>query len=229
MESEIYVNSEKVGMGSYRANLDTGKYQLEARKDRHHPDSREVFLGVGDNKEIELSPEPMMGSVTVMSNPPASKGASIWVNDKKEKKTTPAVLPLLIGDYEIRVHHPDFLESAQTVSLREGQQKKLEYDLKTYQGSMLSKRNKWRTNAWLGAGLTVLSLGAGIYFNMQGDDYADDYVSAADITAVEKNYDDMDSSYQNRDLCFYVSAAPAFYWLYSWVKSGYYGSKIEKK
>ena len=225
--SDIYVNDEAVGKSSYKANLSAGNYQVEAKKDRHRSASKDVYLGVGTEEQVILEPEPIMGSLSVLSNPPKSKGAAIWVNGEKEKKTTPAVLPLLIGNYSIKVHHPDFLEQSKQVNIKEGSKEKLIFDLETYRGSMLSKRNVWKRNGWIGMGATFLVIGAGFFFNGQGDGYADDYTSGTD-TDVSDIWDDMESSYQMRDYCYYFSAVPAIYTVYSWIRTGHYSGKLKK-
>jgi len=227
-DSEIFLDGKLAGENRYQANLLAGNYKVEAKQDRHRPDSRNIYLGVGTAEQVILSPEPIMGSVTVMSNPPASKGAAIWVNGEKEKNTTPAVLPLLIGDYRIKVHHPDFLEQTKRITLTEGSQEKLVFELETYQGSMLASRDKWRRHGWIGAGTTILTMGAAVFFNSQGDGYADDYAAAGSTTAANNAWDDMESNYDRRDACYYISVVPVVYTIYSWIKAGKYGERIKK-
>ncbi len=227
--SAIYINNQLTGNNKYRANLKAGNYEVVAKKDRHRDAGKSIYLGAGTEENVLLDPEPIMGSVSVMSNPPASKGAAIWVNNEKEKKTTPAVLPLLIGDYSIKVHHPDFLEQTKRVSLREGSQEKLVFELETYQGSMLAKRNKWSRSGWISCGATILAVGAGFLFNSMGEGYAGDYDKAEGTEAVNDAWDNMESSYNMRDACYYVSVVPAVYTIYSWIKAGSYGKQIEKK
>ncbi|MDP8220657.1 MAG: PEGA domain-containing protein [Candidatus Stygibacter frigidus] len=226
-DSEIFLDGVLAGKNKYQANLQAGNYQVEAKQNRHRSASRNIYLGVGAVEQVILSPEPIMGSVTVMSNPPASKGAAIWVNGEKEKNTTPAVLPLLIGDYKIKVYHPDFLEQTKMVNLTEGSQEKLVFELETYQGSMLSMRNKWRRQGWIGAGTTILTMGAAVFFNMQGDGFADDYATAGSTAESNTAWDDMGSNYNRRDACFYISVVPAVYTIYSWIKAGQYSSKLK--
>jgi PEGA domain len=226
---QIFVDSKLMGNNKYKANLSSGNYLVEAKKDRHHPASQKVYLGVGTEEQVILEPEPIMGAVSVMSNPQDSKGAAIWINGEKEKKTTPAVLPLLIGDYNIKVHHPNYLEQTRFISLQEGNQEKLVFNLETYQGSMLSRYNSWKRNGWLGMGSTALVVGAGFLFNMIGDGYADDYKSGTNTGDVTDAWNNMESSYNMRDYSFYVSAAPAIFMVYSWIQAGKYGKQIEKK
>ena len=227
-DSEIFLDDVLAGKNKYQANLKAGNYKVEAKKDRHRSDSRNIYLGTGTMEQVKLSPEPIMGSVTVMSNPAASKGAAIWINDEKEKNTTPAVLPLLIGDYMIKVHHPDFLEQTKSVSLREGSQEKLVFELETYQGSMLASRDKWRRQGWIGAGTTILAVGAAMFFNSQGDGFADDYANSGSTAEANNAWDDMESNYNTRDTCYYISVVPAVYTIYSWIKAGQYNTKLNQ-
>jgi hypothetical protein len=114
------------------------------------------------------------------------------------------------------------------VSLKEGSQEKLVFELETYQGSMLALRNKWKRNSWLGCSATLLAAGAAVFFNSQGDGFADDYAAANATEGVNTAWDDMEGSYNTRDACYYISVVPVVYMIYSWIKTGQYGKKIKK-
>ncbi|MCF7920101.1 MAG: PEGA domain-containing protein [Candidatus Cloacimonetes bacterium] len=221
----IYVNGTIVGRDNYRADLKAGNYNIEAQRKSYISESRYIYLQAGAEEEITLVPEPIMGSLTIITEPAAAKNAEIWINGVRDKAVTPAVIPLLIGDYNIKVKHPQFLEKNKPVTIKEGVQEKLVFELETYKGSMLAARNSWRRQAAIGGIASLLTIGAGIYFNAQGDAYFDDYLSSTSTQSVQDNWDDMESSYNKRDLCFTISILPVTYTAYCWIRSLSFGSK----
>lgn len=226
--SNIYVNNKLVGNGSYKEKLAKGEYTVLATRDKHHDAKETVHIIPGQDVDINLEPKPMLASLSVQSKPYESKGAEIWLNGSKQKKTTPAVMELLIGDYDVTLKHPDFLDNTKQVSLEENQQKKLVFQMETYEGSMLAKANKWRTHKWVAFTSAVLLAGAGVYSNYQGDDYFDKYEAATTTQAAISNRDNMQTWYDRRDMSYYVSIGPAAWFLYSWIKEAVYMNKVKE-
>ncbi|HHE37847.1 MAG TPA: PEGA domain-containing protein, partial [Candidatus Cloacimonetes bacterium] len=136
--SRIFLDDEYVADNAFSKKLNKGKYRLKATRDKHNTAEREIFITPGNDLEIELKPTPKVGSLSITSNPYESKGAEIHLNDLKQKETTPAVIPLLIGNYNVTIKHPKFLEQTKPVVINENEQIKLDFDLVTYEGSMLS-------------------------------------------------------------------------------------------
>jgi hypothetical protein len=67
--ADIYINGKLEGTGTFKIDLKPGKYQVLAKKLSHKDDSKEVFLNIGREHEIELKPEPILGSVNIFSEP----------------------------------------------------------------------------------------------------------------------------------------------------------------
>jgi hypothetical protein len=225
----IQLDGQNKGSDRYEEKLPKGEYEVRAVQDKHHTASQTVHIIPGKDVRVELHPEPMLAGLSVQSNPYDSKGAEIWLNGKKQKDTTPGVMELLVGEYEVTLKHPRFLEATQQVNLKEHDQKKLVFDMQTYKGSMLSKAHSWRTSKWISLASTVLCAGAGVYCNMQGDAAFDDY-EAATTTADAVSYrDDLEGWYDKRDLSYTVSIIPALWSVYSLVKESYYNRQSVRK
>ena len=226
--SDIFINKRKVGFNKYSQNLKPGKYKIKAEREKYKDDEIEIFLKIGEKKEISLEPKPRLGSVSIISNPHDSKGAAIFLNDKKQKETTPAVIPLLIGNYDITLKHPKFLDNTKKLTLSEGEQKKIIFNMQTYSGSMLSKKNFWKKHKWLGFSSSVLLTGAGILFNSMGDKYYDEYKQSTSSNDAVSARENTDKYYQYRDLSYTISIVPAVWSLYSWIKEAGYKKHITK-
>jgi len=224
--SDIFLNKRKVGFNKYSQNLKPGKYQIKAEREKYKDDEIEIFLKIGEKKEISLEPKPRLGSVSIISNPYDSKGAAIFLNKKKQKETTPAVIPLLIGNYDITLKHPKFLDYTKKLTLSEGEQKKIIFNMQTYSGSMLAKKNFWKKNKWLGFSSSVLLTGAGILFNSLGDKYYDEYKQSTSSNDAINARENTDKYYQYRDLSYTISIVPAVWSLYSWIKEAVYKKQV---
>jgi hypothetical protein len=168
-----------------------------------------------------------MGELNISSQPLESEGAEIFVNNIKRKETSPAVIPLLIGNYEISLNHPNFLKETKSVTIQEGKTDSLEFQMRIYEGSLQAKENFWKRNKWISLGATVLTIGAGYYFDIQGQNYIDEYKNAEDLQTEYKAWQNSEKALENRNLCFFISIAPAAYSFFSWYKQAFYRERIK--
>lgn len=220
--SDIYINGKKEGSGSFQGNMKPGKYTVAAKKDRHRDHEKEIFVHIGREQELTLEPDPIMGSVNIFSEPVETKGAEILINGEN-KGVTPSVIPLLIGDYELKLKLSGYLESSEKFTLTEGENKTLRVRMQTYEGSKKEKRDFWKKQKWYSLGAFALSAGAGSYFYMSGNSYYDDYEACTSTTKeAEDLYDKAVSADTFRDVSFSVSLASLGYFFYSWYKESSY-------
>lgn len=100
-KSDIYVDNEKKGTGTWNGRLSDGPHSLEARKASHKTAIKNVQLTLGTTENIVIpDPEPIYGTLEVVSNP---IGANIII-DGKSFGTTPRILGnVLIGTHELRL------------------------------------------------------------------------------------------------------------------------------
>ena len=215
--SKIFLNDKFVANNSFLKKLIKGRYKIKATKNMHYDDEQEIYITPGNDLEIKLSPKPKLASLSVKSNPYKSKGANIYLNNKKQKETTPAVFELLIGKYDVTLKHPKFLEQTKSIELKEFEQGSIIFDLQTYKGSMLSKADKWKRSKWISLISSCLFAGGGIYCNSVGDKYYEDYDKSTTTADAISNRDSFEKYYNYRDTSYYVSIGSLVYGLYSWI------------
>ncbi|MDY6437374.1 MAG: PEGA domain-containing protein [Bacteroidales bacterium] len=114
-ESDIYVDNEKKGKGSWNGRLSDGSHSLEARKVSHKTSIKNVELVLGKDETIVIpNPEPIYGTLDAVSNP---IGAAIIV-DGKNLGTTPRVLTnILIGTHELKLEKEGYQSLTKTITL----------------------------------------------------------------------------------------------------------------
>ena len=116
-ESDIYVDNEYKGKGSWSGRLSDGTHSLEARKVSHRPSKKNVQLVLGKNESVVIpNPEPIYGTVEVASIP---TGASIII-DGNDYGTTPKILDnVLIGTHKLRLEKNGCAPVTKTITLDE--------------------------------------------------------------------------------------------------------------
>lgn len=226
--TSIFINDKYYAKDHYKGRFLPGRYELESRDEKYYTKTWDILLNAGDIKVKDLSPEPRMGAVSVISEPVETKGAEIWIDEKKREERTPAVLPLIIGDHQISLKHTDFLEKTEKFSISEGEQQKLVIQMQTYEGSILAKRDIWQKHFLYGSGCTILTLGLGVMFHSFGTNFEDDYKNATTTQDAVSAWDDMDSSYEKRDFFYTISIVPIVYTIFSKIKTDRYNRELKR-
>ena len=116
-ESDIYVDNELKGKGSWSGRLGEGNHAFEARKASHRNSVENIKLALGKNENIVIpNPTPIYGTIDISTNP---IGANIII-DGKNFGTTPRVLTnVLIGTHELRLEKSGCASVAKTITLDE--------------------------------------------------------------------------------------------------------------
>ena len=188
--SEIFLDGRRVGEGSYSANLTAGRYTLRATRALHHDDEREVFLTVGQTEQVELSPAPRQGALSVVTSPFDARGADIYVNGQRRSETTPASFHVLIGSYDVTVRKDGYLDASRNVEVAEGIEQELIFEMQTFEGSLLHQARRHRSSKILWGLTTAAAAGAGAYFQYSSMTLADEYKTAT--TDATRVYDTME-------------------------------------
>ncbi|MBU2651391.1 MAG: PEGA domain-containing protein [Bacteroidetes bacterium] len=192
----ILQDERQIAKDSYQANLKPGSYNFKAVKDKHRDAEKKIYITIGSNEEITLEPEPIMGSVSVFSEPMETKGANIFINGNKRKENTPAVIPLIIGNYDIKIEKQGFLEASKNVTVKEGENQKLTFQMQTYQGSLQQEYRKHKIRKWAWLGAAAASAGAGTYFYLSANQKYDEYKTATgDATKLHNQVETFDIIY----------------------------------
>jgi hypothetical protein len=195
--STIYVNGSPVGTGTYLGRLSPGLYHLAAqRSGPFRRAERDVQLGVGETREIQLEPEGQMGGLSVLVEPFEAGDAQILLNGEI-KGNAPLQVKLLVGQYGVTARKDGFLDVNESVSITEGQTQSLRLQMLTFEGSREQSRARWGTvKTWTGiAGL--LAGGAAVYFKVSANSNFDKYKAT---TRTDEALLYRDKTTQNNDL-----------------------------
>ncbi len=127
--SNIFLNGELVGTDSYMANLSAGRYIVKAEKEGHIDHEREITIFAGETERITLLPRPKLGALSIITHPFETRGAEIYLNGERRTETTPAVILLHIGTYELRVRKPGYTDIVKRVIVDEDLDKEIIIDM----------------------------------------------------------------------------------------------------
>ena len=116
--SEIWINNEKKGEGSWSGRLNAGMYILEVRRPFHRSVRQSLEVKAGDVRTLSLgSPEPIYGILNISSSP---GDAEIWI-DGRSYGTTPRILKdILIGEHTLELKKEGCARVSQLISVEEG-------------------------------------------------------------------------------------------------------------
>jgi len=206
-DAAIYQNDQKVAFGSYEGKLKPGKYIFEARREKFNPDKEEIFLSVGDVREITLEPQARKGSLSLISEPFGSQGAEIYIDGILQPKSTPAVIPLLIGDYDITLKKEGYADFRQEVIISDGDNKKVVAQMQTYRGSLQEKFNTYKKKKyyWLGASAALFA--GGYFFQTQADSHYESYLISTSTPEATDLHDKVENNNRNSTISYGLAAA----------------------
>jgi len=130
-DAEIFIDGKLAGSDRISQQLAPGNYKLEARRDKHDTDSKDVFVMVGNAETVTLEPRPRMGALSIMTEPFEASGAEIWIDGKKTEYKTPAVVEMLEGEYVIELKKTEYGTQSKSFEVEQGEQ--LEWVAQLYQ------------------------------------------------------------------------------------------------
>ena len=169
-QCNIYINDEFVGTDNIIKDLKAGEYVISAKRAYYSDELKNISIESGNNLTFDLIPKPKMASLSIMSKPFATKGAEIYLNKNKQKETTPAVFETIMGNYDITVKSPGYIDRTKNIFLKNGEQKEVEFVLIPYKNSSLYKAKKWKTRKWISmiTGFTLVA-GGTVFNSLEGD------------------------------------------------------------
>ena len=177
-ECNISLDGRPVGTGSYHARMKPGKYVVRVeRPGPYKPIEQEVFVALGEEKNLNLQSEGRLGALSVMVEPMEAGDAEVYLNSEL-KGNAPLALKLLMGDYQLMARKTGFLDQTQAVTVEENQTKKVNLTMLTYEGSRQATGDRWGRVKWISGVGGLLAGGATVYFKMQSNDYYDRYSAA---------------------------------------------------
>jgi hypothetical protein len=114
-EADIFINTQKEGHGTHTARKLTGFYTVEARKDKHTPDSKRIEVKDGDEITVNLNPSPQYGQLRIATTP---SDAEIYLDGKKMGITPITLREILIGDYNLELRKTGYASYTQNIKIK---------------------------------------------------------------------------------------------------------------
>lgn len=197
----------------------------------HYPDSESVYIGIGEVKHINLEPEYILGSVSVLTDPPETAGSEIYINGELQSEKSPAIFQLPIGIYNIQVKHSNYLDqNHENIEIRENNYHKEQFQMLTYRGSMKQKENKWKTQKWIALGSSFMICGVGGGGgNYMGWEMYSRYAVSHSTAAAEDYRRQSELYFLGRDVSYGVSLTALGYSAYAWVQEMRFKHKQKKE
>ena len=124
--SDIYINNQRRGSGSWQGRLNAGVYTFEARLDKHTTHSERRQVSAGEDFSLSLQPEPITGNLRVISMP---IGAQIRVNGEDRGTAPNTFRNLLVGEYEVALSHPGYATVSERVTVVEDETAEVNLEL----------------------------------------------------------------------------------------------------
>lgn len=119
LKSDIYIDGEKVGTGTWRGRLNEGEHVFEAKKTSHRPTNKTVEIIVGKAENITLdAPIPIYGAIDIQSNPDE---AVVYLDGVKIGETPLKKNNILIGEHVLRFEKENHENLTKQIEVKEGE------------------------------------------------------------------------------------------------------------
>ena len=125
--ASIYIDESYKGIGTWSGKLEAGSHVLEARKNGHRKTLREVVISPenSDQRYTLPDPEPIYGTLTVISTPPVAK----VLVDGVEIGSTPISHEVIIGKHNVTVKKDGYNSQTIAVTVEEGKEETKQVNL----------------------------------------------------------------------------------------------------
>jgi hypothetical protein len=132
--AEVYLDNSDSSKGITPITLEdvtVGHHKVKVIKEGYRSETRSnIYLGAGITKELDITLEPITGSIFVSSTP---SGASVYLDDVDMNKITPCMLSeVVVGQHTIKLTKSDFFDTITTVSVSVGETLHLHENLAGY-------------------------------------------------------------------------------------------------
>jgi hypothetical protein len=98
--SEIYIDGQLKGTGTYSGRLTIGLHTLEAKKENFHPEQAKTEIVMGEKREVTLKLKPMQGTLKIVATPFETR---IKLNGTDYGTTPQTIKKLAAGKYTMEL------------------------------------------------------------------------------------------------------------------------------
>lgn len=125
--AEIYIDKKLVGTGTWRGPLKEGRYEVEARKERHKSTVKTITVKADEAQDIVLdAPTPITSKLMVSSSP---LDAEIVIDGKAVGVTPMTISELIIGEHTVTLNRKNHKSETRQVKIEEAKATELHVEL----------------------------------------------------------------------------------------------------
>lgn len=114
----IFIDGTRKATATWEGRLLAGFHTFEAKIEKYKDDKSKVEIVAGEEKSINLEPQPKLGKLKIISNP---FDAIIKLNGKEYGKTPLTINDLLIGSYTLELSKIGFTTYSKTIEIKENE------------------------------------------------------------------------------------------------------------
>lgn len=127
--SEIWINNELKGQGSWSGRLNAGTYLVEVRREYHRSTKQTLTVSAGENRTLALgSPVPIYGMLNITSTP---GDALIKLNGKEYGRTPVLLKDILIGLYTLELSKEGYATFRQEIKVEEAKMLPVQVEMRS--------------------------------------------------------------------------------------------------
>lgn len=117
--SDIYIDEELKGKGSWSGRMSTGSHLIEVKKDKHTTVTKEITLQQGADHKVDVeAPKPICGFLEVTSNP---MQADVIIDGKNYGRTPKMINDLIIGEHKLELQKQGYVTLTKNITIKENE------------------------------------------------------------------------------------------------------------
>ncbi len=118
-DTEILIDGESKGKGTWKGVLNAGSYNVETRKANHRAAAETIVVTEGKNEQITLKePTPIVGSLSIVTTP---LDVTVSIGGKSVGKSPLYLENVLIGTHTVTLSKEGFGSKRLTIDIRENE------------------------------------------------------------------------------------------------------------
>jgi hypothetical protein len=215
--STILLDGKAVGTNTYTARLAPGTYRLTAtRQGPFKPVEREVTLGLGEEREVDLDPGARMGGLSVKVEPFDAGDAEVFLNDISRGKA-PLALAIQVGDYALLARKAGYLEVRRSLSIAEGETQSVVLQMLTPEAARQMAKGRWTLATYISGAAAIAAGGTAAYFHLAANSDYTKYTSATSSAAAASLREDVGRHDSAAKIALGICGACAATAIVSWI------------
>lgn len=174
-DAQIWLDNKPVAKDTFSFILKEGKYVLKATREKYYEQEKFITVNAGDNLECNFDLKPKMGNAIFSSTSAETKGADIFIDNNLMGQKTPATIPLIIGDYSVKLLKDGYLPYTKSIFINENENTQIDAHMEIDPTILIMKHKKKKV-FWLTS--TIVSAGIGCFSFLTANNLYEDYQNA---------------------------------------------------